>query len=122
VDEPLIADRRADVRLPCTSALGIRVVLRPGYVVTVLDISAGGAQIQGPRPLRPGAQVQLRLASPTRGLSLAAHVVRCTVWALDPQVGVVYRGAVQFHERCDWFQETRASRRGAADGTTAAIS
>jgi hypothetical protein len=115
VDEPLAGDRRADLRLPCTSAMPIRLVLRPGYVVTVLDISAGGALIQGTRPLRPGAPVQLRLASPTRGMSLSGLVIRCAVWALDVDAGVVYRGALQFDQRCDWFEEPRVTRARQAD-------
>jgi PilZ domain-containing protein len=105
VDEPVDVDGRADVRIACTSAMAIRAILRPGYLVTVLDMSAGGALIQGPRPLRPGARVQLRLVSAARALALTAHVVRCAVWALDAEVGVVYRGALQFDQRCDWFEE-----------------
>ena len=85
--------------------MAIRLVLRPGYLVTVLDISAGGALIQGTRPLRPGGAVQIRLASPTRGISLTGLIVRCAVWALDADAGVVYRGALQFDQRCDWFEE-----------------
>jgi hypothetical protein len=117
MDESVKVERRAEVRLPCTSAMRLRVILRPGYVVTVLNISAAGALIQGPRQLRPGALVQLRLASPTRGVSLTARVVRCAVWALDPRVGVVYRGALQFDERCGWLEEPTGNRRRPTDRT-----
>jgi hypothetical protein len=105
VEDPVAFERRADVRLPCTSALTIRVILRPGYLVTALDVSAGGALIQGSRPLRPGALVHLRLVSAAGALSTAAHVVRGAVWALDAQVGVVYRAALRFDRRCDWFED-----------------
>jgi hypothetical protein len=102
--EPVIIDRRAEVRIPCTAAMAVRVILRPGYIVTVLDVSAGGVSIQGGRPLRPGGIVQLRIASPVRALALTARVVRCAVWAIDPEVGVVYRAALQFDQRCNWLE------------------
>jgi hypothetical protein len=82
-----------------------RATLRPGCAVAVIDLSAGGALVQASRPLRPGARVHLRLETARRTFSVAAHVLRCAVWSLDPDDGVTYRGALQFADRCEFFRE-----------------
>jgi hypothetical protein len=84
---------------------GTQAILRPGYEVSLVDLSAGGALIQGPRPLRPGARVHLQLLTGTRRLGIAAHVLRCAVASLDSRQGVQYRGAVRFERRCDSLWE-----------------
>jgi hypothetical protein len=56
--------------------------------------------VQTDRPLRPGSLVHLRLVTDAATLSIAAHVVRCLVWAIHPEQGVTYRGALRFDERC----------------------
>ncbi len=73
-----------------------QATLRPGCDVSVIDVSSGGALVQAHRPLRPGARVHVRLETDGRRLSLVAHVLRCVVWALNGEEGVVYRGALQF--------------------------
>jgi hypothetical protein len=73
--------------------------------VSLVDLSSGGALIQGPRPLRPGARVHLQLLTGTRRLGIAAHVLRCSVASLDSRQGVQYRGALKFDHRCDAFWE-----------------
>jgi hypothetical protein len=84
---------------------GTQAILRPGYAVSLVDLSSGGALIQGPRPLRPGARVHLQLLTGTRRLGIAAHVLRCSVASLDSRQGVQYRGALKFERRCDALWE-----------------
>jgi PilZ domain-containing protein len=101
---PLV-DRRLDARFGLPEIAGTQAILRPGYEVSLVDLSSGGALIQGPRPLRPGARVHLQLVSGRRRLALSAHVLRCSVTALDTRQGVQYRGALQFDHRCESLWE-----------------
>jgi hypothetical protein len=100
MDQPLV-DRRVDTRYAQPVIAGTQAILRPGYAVSLVDISPGGALIQGPRPLRPGARVFLHLLNGTRRVALSAHVLRCSVASLDTPQGVQYRGALKFDHRCD---------------------
>jgi hypothetical protein len=108
VDQQVI-DRRVDARfsepLPGLS----RATVRPGCAVAVIDLSAGGALVQAARPLRPGAHVHLQLVTSRRTFSVAAHVLRCAVWSLDADHGVLYRGALQFEHRWEFFRDESAS-------------
>jgi hypothetical protein len=78
----------------------IHATLRPGRAIQVVDLSRTGAQIETDRGLRPGTRVHIRLVSQEQTLVLAALVLRCSVWALHPDEGIVYRGALRFDERC----------------------
>ena len=100
-----IDDRRADTRFGPPVIAGTQAILRPGYAVSLVDLSSGGALIQGPRPLRPGARVHLQLQTGARRLGIAAHVLRCSVASLDSHQGVQYRGALKFDHRCDELWE-----------------
>ena len=102
--QPLV-DRRADTRFGQPAIAGTQAILRPGYAVSLVDLSSGGALIEGPRPLRPGARVHLQLLTGTRRLGIAAHVLRCSVSSLDSREGVQYRGALKFDHRCDTLWE-----------------
>lgn len=104
MDQPL-TDRRIDARFPPRRG-ATRATLRPGCIVLLVDLSAGGALVEAPRPLRPGARVHLQLITGTRTFALAARVLRCAVWSLEPYNGVTYRGALEFEERCEVFWET----------------
>ena len=75
--------------------------LRPGCPVQVVDLSPAGAQIVTDRQLRPGARVHIRIVFDRWSVSIAAHVLRCSVSAIHPDRGVVYRGGLRFDERCD---------------------
>jgi len=108
MDQPLV-DRRLDTRYGQPAIAGTQVILRPGYSVSLIDISSGGALIEGSRPLRPGSRVHLQLTTKTRRLGLVAHVLRCSVVSLGAgQGGVQYRGALKFDEPCEaiWEGET----------------
>ena len=95
-------ERRGDRRRRLRAA---QATLRPGCDVSVIDLSTGGALVQGHRPLRPGARVHVRLETDGGTVSLAAHVLRCTVWSLNGEEGVVYRGALRFEAPCLSLQE-----------------
>ena len=56
MDQPVV-DRRLDPRYGQPAIAGTQAILRPGYSVSLIDLSAGGALIEGPRPLRPGSRV-----------------------------------------------------------------
>jgi hypothetical protein len=104
VDQSIV-ERRQDTRFGQPLISGMQAILRPGYAVALIDLSAGGALIQGPRPLRPGARVHLQLLTGTRRLGIAAHVLRCAVASLDSRQGVQYRGALKFDHRCELLWE-----------------
>jgi len=106
----LIKDRRSDARYGWSSDDISQATLRPGCVVHVVNLSAGGALVQATRPLRPGARLHFHLVLRHRSFGLVAQVLRCGVWTLDSRAGVTYRGALQFEERCDglfWETETQ---------------
>jgi hypothetical protein len=105
MDQPLV-DRRVDARFAQPAIAHTQAILRPGYVVSLIDLSSGGAMIQGPRPLRPGARVHLQLVIGSRRLALGAQVLRCAVASLDAGQGVQYRGALKFDHRCDALWES----------------
>ena len=107
MDQPVI-DRRHEVRIPRPLPSNARATLRPGCLVALVNLSPNGALVQGTRPLRPGAQVHLQVVIEKETFSVAAHVLRCAVWALDPQGGITYRGALKFERRCELFRESTA--------------
>ena len=98
-------ERRADVRFRHEWFASLRTILRPGCLVGLVNLSAGGARVTSPRPLRPGARVHVQFIADVRSLALVAHVVRCSVSAIDPDDGVVYEAALRFDHRCDLFRE-----------------
>jgi hypothetical protein len=104
VDQP-VKERRHDTRFGQPAIAGTQAILRPGYSVSLIDLSSSGALIHGPRQLRPGARVHLQLQTGTRRLGIAAHVLRCSVASLDSRHGVQYRGALKFDHRCDELWE-----------------
>lgn len=52
--------------------------------------------------------MHLQVVMDVRTFSLAAHVLRCAVWSLDPHDGITYRGALRFEHRCELFWEPAA--------------
>ena len=104
MDRPIV-DRRLDERFGQPAIAGTQAILRPGYVVALIDLSAGGAMIEGQRPLRPGTRVHVQLVNGAKRFALTAHVLRCSVATLDVEAGVRYRGALRFDERCEGIWE-----------------
>jgi len=113
VDQPL-TDRRIDARVSPAGAT--RATLRPGCVVLLVDVSPGGALVQARRPLRPGARAHLQFVTSAQTFGIAAHVLRCAVWSLDPRDGALYRGALKFDQRCDVFRVETTPQGSAVPG------
>jgi hypothetical protein len=89
-------DRRADARLTLSELPWLeRVRLKYGPTVTVLDLSAGGAQIEthGHR-LNPGSTVVVEITGGEKDITAAAQVVRCELAGVSPQP--IYRGGLAF--------------------------
>jgi hypothetical protein len=95
-----VAERRIERRLSGSTFRMLYATLRPGCPVLILDLSQTGAQVETDRPLRPGTRVHVRLVAEDWSLVAAAVVLRCAVWALNPQEGVTYRGALRFEAGC----------------------
>ena len=100
MDQP--RERREDARFLPPPRLEVRATLRPGCIVVLLDVSAGGALVQAARPLRPGARVHLQVVTPGRHVATVAAVLRCMVWSLIGDDGVIYRAALRFDQRVEW--------------------
>jgi hypothetical protein len=79
--------------------------IRGGHEIGFVDLSASGALIEGARPLRPGARVEVHLAVETKHVVLSARVVRCLVAAIDAEQGITYHAALSFEPRIDWLCE-----------------
>jgi hypothetical protein len=97
-----MSERREDARFPLPPRVELRATMRPGCVVVLVDVSARGALVQAARPLRPGARVHLQVVTTSRRLSVAASVLRCRVWSLVGDDGVIYRGALRFDHPIEW--------------------
>ena len=96
-------DRRREARV---IASGLRARVRPGHVLAIVDVSAGGALVEAGCQLRPGSRIDVHLESDRERLLVRASVTRCTVASIDPGAGITYRAALCFTERCDWVRES----------------
>ena len=82
--------------------------VRPGHFVTVIDVSEGGACIEIPQRLLPGAAVDLQFETAHRRTSLRGRVLRCAVAGLRP-MAVSYRAAIAFDRQWPCFAESECS-------------
>ena len=85
--------------------------VRPGHDVSVVDVSAGGALVEGTHRMLPGAGVELHLRleaasavskSRSETAVVRGRVLRCAVWGLRPNA-MCYRGAIAFDRYLPWF-------------------
>ena len=91
------AERRRHVRRPAADpAWSRKARLRPGLDATLLDFSPGGALVETATRLRPGMKTVLHLKLRNGELRGAGEVVRGWVSAIQPDGGVLYRGAMRF--------------------------
>ena len=97
-----MSERRRTQR---TRAGGWAARVRPGHRVHIVDMSAGGALLEAPRPLRPGADVEVQFERSDRRVRMTGTVVRCGVSALDPDRGPTYRAAIAFNETFEFARE-----------------
>jgi hypothetical protein len=103
-----LTERRMYSRFGHPTIANVSAVLRPGHVVALANLSAGGALIVGSRPLRPGSRVFLQITIAEQSGGRAAQVVRCAVASLDGFNGVQYRSAIRFDDQWEslWEQCT----------------
>lgn len=105
------ADRRRTRRRTALADHGIvSAHVRPGRLVALVDVSAGGALVDSPHRLLPGTVVELQLETETRRASMRGCVVRCCVIRVR-SAAVCYRGAIAFDHHLAWFAD-------AGDGAT----
>jgi hypothetical protein len=96
-------ERRAAARLHGIEEHGIVAArVRPGYRVSVVDVSAGGALVEGTYRLLPGVTVELHVETANRRAAIRGRVLRCVVACLRPSF-VCYRGAICFEDDLPWF-------------------
>lgn len=97
-----VGERRAKHRFPPPPAVDLSVTMRPGCRVVLVDVTDQGALVEAPRPLRPGATIQLTVIADAARYAVSARVLRCTVAVLDPVGGVTYRGGLAFEAPVRW--------------------
>lgn len=96
--ETVVEERRRHPRRPPEETEWRQMRLRTGDMLTIVDISASGAMVETGRRLLPGVKLVVHLAAAECTVRIDARVVRCSVWALAPEGGVRYRGALEFVE------------------------
>jgi PilZ domain-containing protein len=82
--------------------------VRPGRLVLVIDVSAGGTLVEISQRLLPGAAVDLQFATAHRRTNLRGRVLRCAVTRLRP-TAVSYRAAIAFDRQWPGFVESEWS-------------
>ena len=97
-------DRRSFRRIGIAEHGIISARVRPGRVVVVIDVSAGGASIEISQPLLPGAAVDLHFETAQRRTSLRGRVLRCAITQVGP-TAVSYRAAIAFDRQWPSFAE-----------------
>jgi PilZ domain-containing protein len=101
----LTSDRRSSRRRRRMQEHGIvHARVRPGHLVTVIDVSAGGVCVETDRRLLPGSCVELHVESENRRACLRGRVVRCAVAAVRA-ASISYRGAIAFDRHLPWFED-----------------
>ena len=84
--------------------------IRPGQDVAIIDVSAGGALVEGSGRLLPGTVVELHLRSEQQeqAVCVKGRVGRCSIARLRPD-SIRYRGAIVFDQHLSRFfdQESR---------------
>ena len=103
------SERRQAIRRKRADLSWVRELwLRPGFDAALVNLSTGGALVETPHRLRPGARTVLRLIGTAGTWTVSGSVSRAWVASIEPEHGVVYRGALVFDEALDL---SRADRR-----------
>jgi PilZ domain len=98
-----VSDRRADERLAKSAVSWLNEVrLKYGPAVSLIDLSASGAQIEMTcHRLEPGRTVVIELTGPDRELSVPSRVVRCGVSGIMPYVTSITSGSSDRRRQLD---------------------
>lgn len=78
----------------------MRVRLRAGRELAVLNISDGGVLVEGPARLHPGAHVDVHVVTREGRVLVRSRVVRAFISHLEADL-VRYRGALAFERTVD---------------------
>jgi hypothetical protein len=95
-------DRRSSPRSGVERHGIISARVRPGHRVAIIDVSAGGALIEGANRLLPGATVDFQVETVRRRTTLRGRVLRCAVVRLRSS-SVGYRAAIAFDRQLSAF-------------------
>jgi len=93
--EPNRGERRGHRRHQAHELQWLRLAWLSGHAVKIVDLSAGGALLDSPVPLRPDSILTLDLEGRGFDKAIPFRVVRCQIGALLPGRRV-YRGACEF--------------------------
>jgi len=100
------ADRRSSPRSGVEQHGIVSARVRPGHRVAIIDVSAGGALIEGANRLLPGATVDFQVETARRRTTLRGRVLRCAVVRLRSS-SVGYRAAIAFDDQLGAFIDDR---------------
>jgi hypothetical protein len=75
--------------------------IRPGRDVVIVDLSCGGALVEGPWRFRPSSRCDVHVRIGTEDVQVRARVVRCFVARLERLAPVRYRTALAFDRAVD---------------------
>jgi PilZ domain len=93
------ADRRGNSRMLFTGGyLPPAARIRPGRIVVIVDLSSGGALVEGPWRFRPLSRCDVHLQIAGRDVHLRARITRCYVARMERQEPVRYRTALSFDQ------------------------
>lgn len=98
-------DRRRARRRADHGVVSARV--RPGWEVSLLDVSAGGALVETSYRLLPGSSIELHLATLDRKVLVRGEVLRSAVVRVRA-AGICYRTAIGFDRSLSWFVDEQA--------------
>jgi PilZ domain-containing protein len=102
-------DRRRSARwVPGPTDALSRIRLRAGRELAVVNVSAGGALVEGTTRLLPGTHVEVHVTGAQGRVLVRARVVRCAVWTVTADV-VTYRGALAFSAPVDLVPDEAAA-------------
>jgi hypothetical protein len=119
--EPAERDRRRHERVSVDALEWLKSIrLKFGPSVKVIDLSATGARIESPTPLRPGSTASITIVG-RGGLveTTSLRVLRCEVASLNG--GLVYRGACIFDRMLTLPEPTRKPKPASSGETTPSI-
>ncbi len=95
------SDRRAYVRVGPGDLPWLKAVrLKYGPPVSLVDLSAGGAQVESRVTLHPGSTIVVQIEGLDAELAVASQVLRCQIASLAPVA--TYRGALAFKSAVDF--------------------
>jgi c-di-GMP-binding flagellar brake protein YcgR len=95
-------NKREKERLPVPAPLYGEVMVY--QLMTILDISIGGAQIETPFPLQLDSLHDFRLSLGQQSVVVKGRIAHCHIGELQPENGVLYRTGVEFIEPSEHAQ------------------